>query len=97
MAKTLTPLSHCTEQETIEYMREGIRKAASYARLMAKAQKKNTWLRVARLLDEVSKRSELLAHAKPMSRTDTLLTLASEQRRSSKKIEKETKPKFIIN
>ena len=67
----LEPLSTCSEQETLELFREGIKMSADRFRQLAGIRKDKTFLKIANLLMAVYTKGDKLIDAKSMSQTDT--------------------------
>ena len=67
----LEPLSTCSEQETLELFREGLKISADRFRVLAGIRKDKRFLKVANLLMAVHAKGEKLIDAKSMNKTDT--------------------------
>lgn len=92
----IAPLSKFTEQETVERFIEGLREAASIARKLAKVQKKQKWVQVAHILDNVVNKGRQFIESKALARQDVLVMLDSERRKlNPPKVD--SKSKIILN
>ena len=92
--------SYVTEKESIEFMLEGLKQAASAARQLGKAQQHEIWIDIGLLMDEIHNRCFQLSTAKSLGRQKTLHILDARENVMSKKLEEtrpQPKPKFILN
>lgn len=92
--------SYVSDKESIEYMLEGLKQAASAARELGKAQSHPIWVDIGLLLDEIHNRCLHLSTAKSLGRQKTLQILDNRENVMSKKLEETRptpKPKFLLN
>ena len=67
----LEPLSTCTEQETLDLWRTGLKMSADRFRTLAGIRKDKRFIKVANLLMAVYAKGEKLIDARSLSQTDT--------------------------
>lgn len=95
-------MSFIGESESMEFFVEGLKKAQSAARELAKAQMHPIWMDISVLLEELQKNGIEFAHSKPLSRTSTLNFLDERESVTTKKLDtnrpmEEKKHKFMMN
>lgn len=78
-------MSDMEKAEIVERFSEGMKKAASRCRELAKVQANQQWLHIANSLDDLRKKGELMYSQKALSRGEVLEMLS---RRVDKKVEK---------
>lgn len=89
-----------TEKESIEFMSEGLKQAASAARELAVAQNHPIWVDIALLLMELRVHGLQIANGKSLGRQKTLQMLDDHETIMSKKLDEgrpQPKPKFLLN
>lgn len=89
-----------TEKESIEFMSEGLKQAASAARELAVAQNHPIWADIALLCMELRVHGLQLANGKSIGRQKTLQIMDNYETMMSKKLDEvrpQPKPKFLLN
>lgn len=74
-------LSECTEIETLEFLSESLKQGADVARQLGRLQGKQKWFQIAQILEKIHHKGMEMAHAKSLSRVDTLVLLDQERRK----------------
>jgi hypothetical protein len=69
------PLSKMTDSQSVEHFIEGVKRAASCARLMSLRQRKKRWLQVALLLEQVAEKGGKLTNSASQSRSESLTAI----------------------
>jgi hypothetical protein len=95
-----TKLSVITEKETMEFFTQGLRKAASAAKELAKLQENFIWADISILLNELHNSGVTLATSKALKRTEVLTMIGDRQKTLEKQTNASRVPsskKFIIN
>ena len=92
-----TELTRISEKETFEFLKEGLRQAASAAAELADVQSHPIWLDISRLLDEMHNNAVSLYRSKPLSRSDVLSMLSVREKNMLNALDEKRPSKFIIN
>lgn len=66
-------MNEINEKETIQYFVQGISRARSAAKELARLNKRALWLQISKMLEQLSHKANLLHTGKAQTRTDTLI------------------------
>jgi len=92
--KFVTPI---TEKEVLEYLSEGLLKAASAAKELAVKEDSRIWAQIALTCANIRLLGMQLAHAKALSRNQTLQMLDRYEDQMDAKLEEKRPSKLLIN
>jgi hypothetical protein len=92
--KFVTPI---TEKEVLEYLSEGLLKAASAAKELAIKEDSRVWAQIALTCANIRLMGLQLAHSRALSRQRTLEMLDQYEDQMDARLEEKRPPKLLIN